>query len=310
MRSHVITAAASALIASAIAGGIAFAAIPSSGVINGCYQKNEGNLRVIDANESCHPSEVPISWNQLGAEGPQGAMGPEGPKGDTGPTGATGATGPAGATGATGPAGATGAQGPAGPTGATGDKGDPGFTFRGMFDGLASYSPDDVVTSGGSTYVNVQPYSPICSAFAGCVERPFTTPPSTTHWSLVAAKGDTGATGATGPAGPTGPTGAAGATGATGATGPTGPAGTPGVSGYEIVQASVSVPALTSTGLIKLVCPPGKRPVGGGHMSFDMFPNTSRPFDDLDGTGWEVRAFNGDTVIDLFKVYAICVNSN
>jgi Collagen triple helix repeat (20 copies) len=112
-------------------GAVALAAIPdSSGVIHGCYQKNVGNLRVIDpdAGDNCRPPEIAISWNQTGPVGP---VGPQGPKGDTG---ATGAQGPKGDTGATGPqglkgdTGATGAQGPKGDTGATGPKGDTGAT--------------------------------------------------------------------------------------------------------------------------------------------------------------------------------------
>jgi hypothetical protein len=85
-----------AVVGAFVAGGAAFAAIPdSSGVINGCYQKNVGNLRVIDpsAGDSCRPSEIGISWSQTG---PQGLVGPAGPKGDTGATGATGPAGPAG----------------------------------------------------------------------------------------------------------------------------------------------------------------------------------------------------------------------
>ena len=135
---------AGAVVGSIVAGGAAFAAIPdSSGVINGCYQKNVGNLRVIDpgSGDKCRPSEIPISWSQTGpkgATGATGATGPQGPKGDTGATGpigpqglkgdtgATGATGPTGATGATGPAGATGATGAQGPKGDTGPQGIPG----------------------------------------------------------------------------------------------------------------------------------------------------------------------------------------
>jgi hypothetical protein len=76
-----------------LAGGVAYAAIPdSNGVINGCYQKKVGNLRVIDpsAGQTCRHSEVPIRWSQTG---PQGPAGPQGPTGDTG---ATGPAGPAG----------------------------------------------------------------------------------------------------------------------------------------------------------------------------------------------------------------------
>ena len=73
-----------------VTGGAAYAAISSSGgTINGCYQKNNGQLRIIDpATDSCRTSEVAITWNQVGPTGPAGA------------TGATGATGPAGSGGA------------------------------------------------------------------------------------------------------------------------------------------------------------------------------------------------------------------
>jgi hypothetical protein len=94
-----------------LAGGVAFATIPdSNGVIHGCYQKNVGNLRVIDPSEgeSCRPSEIPISWSQTGPTGSQGAQGPTGDTGTAGAAGATGATGAAGATGATGPQGVPG----------------------------------------------------------------------------------------------------------------------------------------------------------------------------------------------------------
>lgn len=110
------------VIGAVLAGGAAYAAIPdSNGVINGCYQKHVGNLRVIDpsAGQTCRHSEVPINWSQTG---PQGIQGPQGPKGDTGatgpqgPAGPTGATGPQGPKGDTGATGATGPQGPAGPS--------------------------------------------------------------------------------------------------------------------------------------------------------------------------------------------------
>src|SRR3954451_15766098 len=69
------------------AGAVAVAAIPdSAGVIHGCYQKNVGNLRVLDpaAGDSCRPSEVEISWSRTGPQGLQGIQGIQGPKGDKG----------------------------------------------------------------------------------------------------------------------------------------------------------------------------------------------------------------------------------
>jgi hypothetical protein len=51
--------------------GVAYATIPgSNGVINGCYGKITGNLRVIDpqAGERCSVVlEKPLSWNAGGA---------------------------------------------------------------------------------------------------------------------------------------------------------------------------------------------------------------------------------------------------
>ena len=64
-----------------VGGGAALAAIPdSSGVINGCYQKNVGNLRVIDtsAGDTCRPSEIAISWSQTGTTGAARAAGAQG----------------------------------------------------------------------------------------------------------------------------------------------------------------------------------------------------------------------------------------
>jgi hypothetical protein len=101
-------------------GGIAWATIPdSAGVIHGCYQKNQGRLRVIDTDgsQTCDPSEKPLSWNQIGPQGPQGPQGDPGPQG---PPGAKGDTGPQG------PQGDTGPQGPQGDTGPQGPQGDPG----------------------------------------------------------------------------------------------------------------------------------------------------------------------------------------
>ena len=81
--------------------GIAYAAIPdSNGVIHGCYNSDNGALRVFGKSkdyQQCNANEKALDWSQTGP---------------TGPTGATGATGPTGATGATGPTGPTGSQGP------------------------------------------------------------------------------------------------------------------------------------------------------------------------------------------------------
>src|SRR5215216_2834374 len=119
-------------------GAVTLAAIPDSdGVINGCYHKNVGNLRVIDssAGDKCRPPEIAIQWSETGPAGPAGPAGPQGPKGDTGATGAQGPAGPPGPQGPKGDTGATGATGPQGPkgdTGAIGPQGPPGTSVAGQ----------------------------------------------------------------------------------------------------------------------------------------------------------------------------------
>jgi hypothetical protein len=102
------------------AAGLAYAAIPGSDqVINGCYAKNSGALRVIDAEagKTCLSSELPLSWNQIGPTGPRGL---KGDKGDAGPQGLPGEKGDPGAQGEKGEAGPPGPPGPAGPSGISG----------------------------------------------------------------------------------------------------------------------------------------------------------------------------------------------
>jgi hypothetical protein len=94
-RRDLFSAVAGALIATALAGGIAFAAIPGAGgVINGCYQKNEGPLRVIDPGvDTCRKPEVAIAWNEQGVKGDKGDTGEKGEKGDPGAPGKDGRDG-------------------------------------------------------------------------------------------------------------------------------------------------------------------------------------------------------------------------
>jgi Collagen triple helix repeat (20 copies) len=132
------------------AGAVTLAAIPdSSGVIHGCYQKNSGQLRLIDTEPSppmranrdddddddddrgnrageCRRSEIAISWNQTGPAGPAGPPGPKGDTGERGPAGPAGPEGPAGPAGPPGPQGETGETGPAGPPGPQGETGETG----------------------------------------------------------------------------------------------------------------------------------------------------------------------------------------
>ncbi|WP_304650404.1 hypothetical protein [Nostocoides sp. HKS02] len=98
--------------------------VPASGVINACYQKNQGMLRLLVGSKTCRPSEVPISWNMQGIQGPAGPVGATGPAGPVGPMGATGPAGPAG------PQGVPGITGLAGLTCPTGQS-VTGFTMAG-----------------------------------------------------------------------------------------------------------------------------------------------------------------------------------
>jgi hypothetical protein len=87
-----------------IAAGAAVASIPGpGGVINGCYLKSGGTIRIIDASvASCKASETAISWNQTGPMGPMGLTGPPGPKGEDGLQGVQGIQGVPGAPGVSG----------------------------------------------------------------------------------------------------------------------------------------------------------------------------------------------------------------
>jgi hypothetical protein len=51
-------------------GGVAYATIPdSSGTIHACYQKSQGNLRVVESASDCRASEAAIDWSQRGQPG-------------------------------------------------------------------------------------------------------------------------------------------------------------------------------------------------------------------------------------------------
>ncbi len=44
-------------------------------VIYACYKKVNGQLRIVKDASKCRPSELPISWNQIGPPGPEGPAG-------------------------------------------------------------------------------------------------------------------------------------------------------------------------------------------------------------------------------------------
>lgn len=307
MRPRMLLAATAGALAAAVAvGGIALANGPGDGgVIQGCYQKNRGNLRVIDrATEQCNlASEVPISWNAegvAGAQGPPGPQGQQGEKGEKGDPGVDGAPGTKGDPGDRGERGETGATGAAGPKGDKGDKGDPGepgmdgegFRWRGAFDCAATYAPGDVVSDEGSAWI-------ADAAIGGCVDPPFE------PWELLASKGVNGADGADG---------APGAKGDKGDTGPAGPPGANGVSGLQVVSTTFEALDPLEGFTRSVICPAGKLVLGGGYQVEDVeisesYPpvvtTVAGPRDRWTVSGTAKLTLTGGSI----RLYAVCANA-
>ena len=79
LRTHLTFANVGVVLALVLAaGGFAVAAIPSGGVIHGCFAKRTGALRVIDSSKHCARGEKALSWNQQGKPGLPGKQGPQG----------------------------------------------------------------------------------------------------------------------------------------------------------------------------------------------------------------------------------------
>jgi len=67
--------------------GIVSGAIPSgSGVYSACFDKRDGTLHLIDEGvATCAKGQQgPVTWNQVGPQGPAGSPGPAGPQGSPG----------------------------------------------------------------------------------------------------------------------------------------------------------------------------------------------------------------------------------
>ena len=97
---RVIGVLAAAAVAVVVAGGVAVAAIPSNGVVHGCYARSSGSLRVIDSKVTkCKKNETALDWNVQGRPGPAGPAGKAGPAGSAGAAGPAGPAGPAGVSG-------------------------------------------------------------------------------------------------------------------------------------------------------------------------------------------------------------------
>jgi hypothetical protein len=96
----------------AVAGGVAYAAIPdAAGVYHGCVLKN-GTLRIIDPDtDQCKANERAITFNQTGQKGDPGSPGAPGQPGADGTNGTNGTDGTNGTNGAPGQPGADGKDG-------------------------------------------------------------------------------------------------------------------------------------------------------------------------------------------------------
>jgi len=94
--------------------------------IHACATANNGQLRIVEGEDDCNPSEYYLTWNTTGPQGDVGPQGEVGPMGLPGPMGPTGAQGPQGLTGPMGPPGPQGEVGPQGAQGLTGPMGPPG----------------------------------------------------------------------------------------------------------------------------------------------------------------------------------------
>lgn len=98
MRAPILSAAC--LCALAAAGLAAAETAPSDDVIHACMRKTTGALRIVRHTPRCTRREAPVTWNQRGPAGADGANGTAGAPGADGAAGHDGASGHDGAPGA------------------------------------------------------------------------------------------------------------------------------------------------------------------------------------------------------------------
>src|SRR5919198_5988137 len=120
-RKRLLASAVGALVAAAIAGGVAYATIPGpDNVYSACMLKSVGTIRLIDKSlpstnlmSHCTDRETEVSWNQKGQDGKDGINGTNGTNGTNGKDGVsvTSSAEPAGANCAAGGVQLTAANG-------------------------------------------------------------------------------------------------------------------------------------------------------------------------------------------------------
>ncbi len=225
-RGGIIAAVAAGALA--LAGGTAWATgtvasiVGADGTINGCYQQNNGHLRVVAEGSACRDSELGIKWSQQGPKGEQGRagpVGPEGPRGDAGERGAAGEKGEKGEKGDKGDKGDKGEKGEKGDKGDKGEKGERGdsglagepgvpgpkgdkgdagggVVWRGEFDALSGYAVGDLVRAGGGVWM-ARRATPVCTfGPIGPICRFLAPGEDASVWQRFAEDGQDGAPGA------------------------------------------------------------------------------------------------------------------
>ena len=132
--------------------------------------------------------------------------------------------------------------------------------------------------------------------------------------SLTGERGAQGPQGPQGAAGARGPAGPAGQIGPKGDTGQTGQQGPPGLSGYVVVVTPVASATTIShgqSGRVGVVCPDGKKVLGGGvaHYPENASARVIESTPASGGTGWTALVFNQATA-GSFESYAWATCAN
>ena len=93
-----------------------------------------------------------------------------------------------------------------------------------------------------------------------------------------------------------------------GAVGPIGPAGVPGLSEYEVVTAVAVDLVCFAERTSSVICPIGKKAIGGGWASAEMRIRVVQSTATADGTGWTVSAWKDENCLNAntFQATAIC----
>lgn len=121
--------------------------------------------------------------------------------------------------------------------------------------------------------------------------------------------GPQGPKGDTGPLGPKGVQGSQGPQGAQGPAGPAGPPGPAGISGYQQVS-SVGTVYAGDTAEKTVLCPAGKKPLGGGVWTDEPYVKTVFSFPNTALTGWTAQVENSGQAAKQYSVHVICASAS